>query len=440
MPYIGRLGECGLCKEGSVGTSAATPARFRRFIPPFNFSTDIAQIIGKGVQGIADEVLRTAQGKAQLKGGKIKSELDLNEIGDDLMAAFGTDTVSEVASFIIIDTGAGQNNTIDFDIGAGPLTCNIAAGTYKAGQTQGDTGTLCALIYAAIHAAENAGTYTVSFTRSATGGAFTIVRSAGTFDILWKTGTNTSKSMGPILGFPVSADSTGGLTYTGATVAGVFSHAFSRVASAELPSYTWWQKNGLDYPLHAGCMLSKLEFNAKAGEFVGVDGDWMGLKYDSTGTTQSATYSALAPLKFSMCIPSIGGSPSANYDDVKLTIDNQVAVEHAVTNSIYGAKIYSKGLKVSANLSLMVEDVTEWAKFIAGTNSSLSIAMTSTDFVKGAIPYSLTLSIPAINYSAAPRQLPNGLIKIAFTSVGVYGAGVGYTILPTLVNGYGVSY
>ena len=443
MPYLGRFGEAGLVKEDTLGT-AKVPARFRRFIPPFNFSLDIAQLLGKGVQGVADEVLRTAQGKAQLKGGKIKSELDLLEVGDDLMAAFGVDTVTEVASFIVVDSGAGQNNLLDMNIdGHTNIVVTIAAGTYKAGQTQADTGTLCALLYAGIHAAEPTQAYTVAFTRSATGGTFTITctTALGTLNLPFKTGASNAKSIGNLLGYASGSsgtDLTGALFYTGTSVVAVYSHAFSRVQSAVLPSYTWWQYSGLDYPQFAGCMCSKLEFNAKVGEFVECDGDWIGLKYDATGVTHSPSYSALNPIKFSMCVPSIGGAPSANYDDVKITIDNQIAVEHAVTSSIYGTKIYSKGLKIAANLSLMVEDVTEWAKFVAGNDSALSLAMTSTDMIKGAIPYSLTLSIPAINYSAAPRQLPNGLIKIAFTAVGVYGGS--YTMLPTLINGYGLSY
>ena len=53
-----------------------------------------------------------------------------------------------------------------------------------------------------------------------------------------------------------------------------------------------------------------------------MDAEWLGLKYDSTGVTQSAVYSALNPCKFSHCAFTIGGAPSANYDDVKLTLNS----------------------------------------------------------------------------------------------------------------------
>ena len=431
MPYIGRFGQAGLCKEDTLGT-AKVPARFRRFIPPFNFSTDIALLIGKGVQGIADEVLRTAQGKAQLKGGKIKAELDLNEVGDDLMAAFGTDTVTETASFTVV---LNTSDTIDWDT----FSVTIAAGTYKAGQTQADTGTLCELLYTPMKVADS-NVSGVTFTRTATGGTFTFTFTTGTPTIKWKNGTHTAKSIGPLLGFPTSADSSGYATYTGASVVAVYSHAFSRIQSASLPSYTWWQKTGLDYPQHVGCMLSKLEFAIKKGEFIETDGDWLGLAYDATGITHSATFSSLQPIKWNMCIPSFGGAPVTNYDDLKVTFDNAVAVEHAVTSGIYGTKIYSKGFKTSVSFSLMVEDLTEWAKFIAGTTTAVSLAMTSTETIKAGFYYSLTIAIPIVAYSAAPRTLPGDLIKIVFTGNAVYGAGAGYSSLTTLVNGYGLPY
>lgn len=49
---------------------------------------------------------------------------------------------------------------------------------------------------------------------------FTIQRDLGaaTFSLLWKTGPNTLTTIGPFIGFPTLADSTGALTYTGAVV------------------------------------------------------------------------------------------------------------------------------------------------------------------------------------------------------------------------------
>lgn len=438
MPYVGLLGEAGLAKEDVLGTLKTPPARYRRFIPPFNFSTDIALLEGKGVSGQAEEVRKVAQGKGSLKSGKMKYELDPEEVGDDLMAAFGTDTITETASFVIT---LNTNDYIDFTVDAGgAVSCQIAAGTYKMGASSAEAGTLCALIKTGMEGAAAGRTFTVTYSYSTK--KMTIAVDAGhTFLLKFATGTNNAKTICLVLGF-TKADSSDALNHTSdsTTAAFVMSHAFSRVQSALLPTYSWWQKNGVNYPQHVGCMLSKLEFDIKAGEFVLVDAEWMGLKYDSTGITQVAAYSGRQPFKFDMCVPSVGGAPVTDYDDLKITIDNQVAVEHVVGNSIYGSKVYSKGLKVNVSLSMIVENTTEWAKFIAGTASSFSVAMTSSELIKAGFPYSLSINIPVLQYSAAPFPIAKDLIKIVFTGVGVYSVANSYTILPTLVNGYGSAY
>ena len=291
--FVGRFGEVGLAKEVTLGTAVPTPAFFRRFTD-FNFSADIALLIGKGISGIADVNVKTAQGAGQLKGGKIKYELDPLEVGNDLMAAFGTDTVTETASYVVVGSGGGENNYIDFVCAAGTEAATVTAGTYAAGANSGTDGssTLCYLIAQALHTADSAHTYTVTF--STTTNKFTIAtnQSTGTFSLLFNSGTNAAKTMATLLGFSTAADQTGAYTYTaGTAVVGVYSHAFSRVQSALLPSYTWWQKNGVNYPLFAGCMQNKMTIESKAKEFVTVDGEWLGLSYASGGTSQSLSLS-----------------------------------------------------------------------------------------------------------------------------------------------------
>ncbi len=127
------------------------------------------------------------------------------------------DDVGPSSNSFVVTT---SNNKLDFKIGAGELTATITAGTYVMGATQATAGSLCKAIYDAIHAAEATGTYTV--THSTTTGLTTITRSAGTFEILWKTGTNgsdgTDTHIGTLIGFSDSADDTGALTYTADTI------------------------------------------------------------------------------------------------------------------------------------------------------------------------------------------------------------------------------
>ena len=117
-------------------------------------------------------------------------------------------------------TVGATNNKLNFNIGAGELTATIASATYEMGAIQTAAGTLCKAIYDAIHAAEAVGTYTV--THSTATGLTTITRSAGTFEILWKTGTNGSdgddKHIGTLIGYSDAADDTGATTYAADTI------------------------------------------------------------------------------------------------------------------------------------------------------------------------------------------------------------------------------
>lgn len=139
----------------------------------------------------------------------------------------GNGTITEIATkpFITVDenwtlTGGYFNITdtnkfFDFDIGGAEKNATVATGMYYPGATQADAGTLCKALYDAIVAVEGAGTYTVSY--STVTQKFTITRSAGTFNILWKTGVygsdNTDTHIGTILGYSDTADDTGALSY-----------------------------------------------------------------------------------------------------------------------------------------------------------------------------------------------------------------------------------
>lgn len=103
------------------------------------------------------------------------------------------------------------NNKINFkDSGGGAeLTGTIASGTYT-------PTTLAAAIDAALEAAGGAN-YTVAYSEST--GKWTITSDGAFLSILWLTGTNTATSIGSTIGFDVSADSTGAVTYTGANIA-----------------------------------------------------------------------------------------------------------------------------------------------------------------------------------------------------------------------------
>jgi hypothetical protein len=120
-----------------------------------------------------------------------------------------------------------------------------------------------------------------------------------------------------------------------------------------------------------------------------------------------------------------------------------VKADPALNGSIYPAKIYSEGMKVTVSMDLLLEDATQWNKFLAGTSASLNIAITSSEIIAGStgsIPYSLTLDIPTINYKAAPIPSAKGLFKINFTGIAIYTVGSTKTLSAALANSVSTGY
>ena len=168
----------------------------------------------------------TAVGGSLGEEAMLAKELLVDETRYVVRAGLSKVQLLNTATGVWIDIGPSANsftvnatnNKLNFNIGAGELTATIASATYLMGTNQTTAGSLCKAIYDAIHAAEAAGTYTVTFN----GSNVVIARSAGTFQMLWKTGTNgadgTDTHIGSLIGFSDAADDTGALSYTADTI------------------------------------------------------------------------------------------------------------------------------------------------------------------------------------------------------------------------------
>lgn len=321
-PYVGILRAAGLAKETVVGTAITTPTEYIPYIPPDGFSPDITTLESKGVRAQPDMVVKASQGPGVIKGGKVKFEVEPENCGNVLMAAFGTDTKTGDAS----------------------------------------TGYL---------------------------------------------------------------------------------HTFTRLANAQLPTYTWWFDKGAKFPIFAGCMLSKLDLDIKAKEFVTIDSEWTGLSYNDTGTSKTPAYSALKAWKFAHAAVSVDTVANLNYDNIKVTIDNKVSAEHALSGSIYTSKIWSEGMRVTISADLFFEDSTQYAKFLAGTTAAFQIVLTGTDDIAGAtagVKATLTIDLPEVRYTAAPLHNASGVLKVPFAGVAVYNVATTKTASIALRNSVATAY
>ncbi|NQV37670.1 MAG: hypothetical protein HQ509_06680, partial [Candidatus Marinimicrobia bacterium] len=111
-----------------------------------------------------------------------------------------------VKTFVIV---TGSNDALDFsDGGAGDLLATIPADSYTG-------ATLATAIDVALEAV-GGDNYTVTYSSST--GKFTLVSAGigpGDFELRWSSGGRAATSIGRFIGFDISADDTGALTYVG---------------------------------------------------------------------------------------------------------------------------------------------------------------------------------------------------------------------------------
>lgn len=135
--------------------------------------------------------------------GLTPSSENVNFPASNLKTFFRAEAWRTSGHFIIDAT----NNKIDFKEsgGGGELTATLTSGVFT-------PTTLAAEIKTQMEAV-GAETYTISF--SAVTGQWTIATGGTFLSILTSSGTNTAVSTGPSIGFGVSSDFTGAITYTG---------------------------------------------------------------------------------------------------------------------------------------------------------------------------------------------------------------------------------
>jgi len=126
----------------------------------------------------------------------------------------GSFTIEGINFFNNPITIGATNKYIDITE-TGPVTfeASVAEKTYQ------DPEELALALQTAINAAASADTFTVVYnSKGADAGKFTLTSDGSLFSILWNSGTNTANTIGGALGFTVSSDDTGALTYTSDSV------------------------------------------------------------------------------------------------------------------------------------------------------------------------------------------------------------------------------
>jgi hypothetical protein len=413
----------GLALEAVRGTAETAPTKWYPVIDP-DVKIAPALIADEGLRGIRADYAPIAGRK--VVSGKFKMILDSQSIGEFLYSLMGSVVSTEQTTVTI----GATNNKIDFKIGAGELTATIANDTYKIGLTQADAGSLCKAVYDAIHAAEAVGTYTVTYSRTTK--KITITRSAGTFEIDWKTGTNTATCAAAALGFSTAADSTGGLTYTGATsVEYVFSHAFTLGTSIQPPSYTFFLDWGISVKAYNRCVVKGLNFSGPVDNLISVEVEFLA-EGEAAGSIGTPSFPNQKYLSFQHVTYSVAGAEDNDVKSWTLKLDN--GAKHRLTLAQSQSPqdvIAPEPFQVEGTMDIDFQAETERAKMLANTGVAHRMLIEG-ETITGSFKHSVDFPITEAHYSEFPFGYENNLLAAKVNYKG-YHNGTSQ-LLPVVIN------
>jgi hypothetical protein len=346
----------------------------------------------------------------------------------------------EQASFVVT---TGANDTLDFIGASTTYAATVAAGTYVAGQTQADTGSLCQLLYAAMHTADSS-VNSVSYSRST--GLFTMTRSTGTFSLLLASGTNHSKSIGVLLGFAATlaalTDQTSADTYTTAIQqTPPFKYTFAQGQIAQLPSYSFFINRGFTdisgntikgYNLG---QVAKLKFSGKDDAPVEMEASLMAQLEATSAISWSPNYFESPVLMFSGTTVKVAGAASAvpNVPEWSIEMDPGLKAYRPLSQQQYPYDFLAPGpFKASGDMVVYFMTEVERNKFINDTLTSLEFLCQGALTGGGTVKDTLDIVLPNVEYDAYPLADEGGYLgaKVKYKAVGAFSGS--YTPLATI--------
>ena len=419
-----------LCKESVRGTVPAAPAYFYGFdkADEIDYKRSLLEDPAKrGVNAIYPPTPGSEEGT-----GKLKIPCRASSIGEFLQMLIGNPVSTEVASFTVV---LGVNDTIDFIYNVNTVgSCVIAPGTYLPGTTHSDAGSLCALIYAGMHGVDAAITE-VAYSHAT--GLFTITRSGTVLTLTFSSGTNNAKSICALIGF-AKADQTGAAFYTGTIpVLSPVSHVFTPGTGIQLPSYSFFINRGLSKKQYGLGVTSKVVFSGDNQGHIIMEADLLAQTEAAYSGAWTPVYSESPILEFYDSTVKVAGSAPAtpNVKSWSVAIENGMKPFKPQSQQAYPQDFLAVGpMKASGTMVIYFMDETERAKFIAGGTTSLEFAVSSSQMVNGAKPWSLDLMLDDCRYKAFPFGDEDGYLGAKVSFEAYYNAGTSRLFLATLQN------
>ena len=327
-----------------------------------------------------------------------------------LKLALGQSSSVEVASFTVT---LNTNDYIDMtEDGGSEIHIQLTAGTYKAGSTSADAGTLCALIKTQIEAGNGAATYTVSY--SPTTKKFTITKNSGVFVIKFATGTNTSKNAAALLGFTVADTASAIAATSDSTVASVWDHTLT-----PLDAITYGLSAGMTAQIGLAngkvydvldSVVDVLKISYKPNQELWYDVECEARKVsDSVATLSALTEETNQPLMFSQLGLTLGGS-SKSVSGLEISYGNNYKKDLHV-NSQYRSKFVRNGFReVTGTFTFELADSNAFSVYdamLAGTQPALVATFTgAASGIKTGFAFTKTITLGKIQYNL--EAVPGG--------------------------------
>ena len=237
----------------------------------------------------------------------------------------------------------------------------------------------------------------------------------------------------------------GGVT-TSTLSAGVYRHIIKPAVS--LPTgLTFEIDRDVAYFLYPGSKINTFGLSFSPSEII--TGSVGIASKDETGTMgsrgSSPSYSSAGPFTGVQAAVSIDVDGGAN----SYVSQGVMAADFSISNDIFEGKYELGGNKraalmeqkrsVTGKLNIEFDDLTLYDLFVAGTNTSLKIVLTSDELISGSSYYSMTIEFPKIVYTGdTPVMGGPGIITVDCPFTALYTDTTHPEVIITIVNGQSV--